>query len=120
MELYNKEVEIDNVEDIEGYFKDCGRELFEGDPYGYETEAYTVVKIEDKYYGVTVEVTMVGERQDYGDKIYHVESIDNIIYKELDYELLKNNFNSRIMNEVKIKENEINTLTKQLILDTIV
>ncbi len=116
MTLYNKDYTLENKEQIEEYFKDSGYNLFyDADPYDYETERTTILKIKDKYYRITIEVTMIGERQDVGEKIYHIDSIDSVTYKEVEYEELVINFNNFILNSISIKENEICTLRKELI-----
>lgn len=110
LKLYNTDYKLDSPEEIEDYFHDCGRDLFETDTYKYATEAYTTIKIGDKYFEVMVEVTMVGEKRDYGDKLYNVESIDQVTYTEIPYAVLKANFNDKIESLIKVKEDEIHTL----------
>jgi hypothetical protein len=69
--------------DIKEYFLDCGRDYFDCGQGYFETEAVLLVKVKNKFYEVTMDAAIVGERQDRGDKLYYVDKITNISYIEI-------------------------------------
>lgn len=91
MEKYLKE-EYDVFEDkrwltdeseIEDYFHDNGYDLFDCGQGYYEDSVTFLIKIKDKFYSVTVNAEVVGHWQDRGDKLYQVERIESVVYKEI-------------------------------------
>lgn len=71
-------------EQIESHFKDDSYDLFDCGQGYYQDEAYVICKIGLKFYGVTIKAEVWGEKQDRGDKLYHVESIENVSWVEID------------------------------------
>ena len=118
IELYNKELTcIENADDIEGAFKsDYGYELFEQNTTDYYTEGSTVIKTgNEQYYEVTVEVSMVGAWQDVGDKLYTIDSIDKVTYKEVEYNDLVSIFNAKLKARANYLEKQAEDLRQQII-----
>lgn len=65
------------------YFKDRGADHFDcGQGYSQE-EADILVKIGDKFYEVHMEAEIEGAKQDRGDRLYWVEKISSVTYKEV-------------------------------------
>ena len=80
---------IENIEylktekDIEDYFKNCyGDYLPCGQGY-YTDKAKVYCKIDEKYYLVYINGDVCSSRQEYGDNLYWIESID-IDYEEIE------------------------------------
>jgi hypothetical protein len=75
--------DLTSLDDIVEYYKDCGYELFDCGQGYYEDEKTIWVKIQDKFYSVSISAEVWGDRQDHGDKLYYVESIKSITYFEI-------------------------------------
>jgi len=119
MDLYDKRFDyIENESDIFSSFLDNGSELFEQNTTDYYECADCIIKLknQEKYYFVKVNVTMIGAKQDVGDKLYIIDSIDEVIYYEVKYDDLVSNFNRSVENKIKSLENEIKVLKGELIL----
>lgn len=70
--------------DIEEYFYANGPDYFDcGEGY-YQDEVGLIVKAEDKFYNVTVSADIDSAKQDRGDRLYWVDRITNVSYKEID------------------------------------
>lgn len=76
-------------EDIEGYFSDNGPEYFDCGQGYYQNEADLLVKVGEKFYDVTIEAEIISAKQDRGDRVYWVDNIANVSYKEIDKPLPK-------------------------------
>lgn len=80
--LIEDKLDLKSSLQIEDYFKNIGRNYFKcGQGYcDYSVELY--VKIGNKYYNVTINANIGSAKQEYGDRLYWVESIESIIYNE--------------------------------------
>lgn len=119
-ELYNKEMDgITSEDQIEDYFKDCGGDLFEQNTTDCSEEESCVIKLDnqDKYYDVTVKVSLVGAWQDVGDKLYTIDTIDSVTYKEVEYNDLMIQFNTNIFNKIEYYKKQIVELENQIMWD---
>ncbi len=65
------------------YFKDCGADHFDCGQGYVQTEADLLVKIGDKFYEVHMEAETGSSKQDRGDRLYWVEGITDVTYKEV-------------------------------------
>jgi len=110
------------VEQIEGFFKDCGYDLFDcGQGYA-QREATAICKIGLKFYEVTIKAEIGSAKQDRGDRLYWVENIDSVDYKEVDKPLPKEktsfNYKITLSDDKKnlldsfLKKNQINFSNK--------
>lgn len=72
------------IDDIESYFKDCGRDFLECGQGFYTDEADLIVKIGDMFYNVHITAEVWGDKQDRGDRLYYVNKITDVTYKEID------------------------------------
>jgi hypothetical protein len=118
MELYDNRFNyIENEEDIIPAFKDDGYDLFEQNTTEYQETEKCIIKLKnkEKYYEVTVNVTMVGSWQDVGDKLYTIDSIDEVTFKEISYEKLVKDFNKKINDKIDSLKREINVLKSKKI-----
>ena len=117
-ELYRKDIELSSPNEIETAFKNnYGYDLF-GERirnYYYYTEGSCIIKIQDKFYKVTVEVTMAGKPHNTGDDLYEIHSIDKVTYVEVDKSEIVNDFNNKIINEIKELNKTIDKLNNLLI-----
>lgn len=119
MNLYDKRFDyIEKESDIVASFKDDGYDLFEQNTTNYYDSESCIIKLknQEKYFEVTVNVTMVGAWQDVGDKLYTIDSIDEITYKEVKYEDLVSSFNNQIKRKILSLKSEIKSLEKELII----
>lgn len=75
---------IEKEEDIIPYFEDDGHLFFDcGEGY-YEDEVDLICKVGNKFYLVEIEAEVYGHWQDRGDKVYKVENITSVKYKEIE------------------------------------
>ena len=70
--------------DIETYFRDDGYDLFDCGQGYYQDEATSICKIEDKFYKVKITAEILSSKQDRGDRLYWVESIESVTYEEIE------------------------------------
>lgn len=105
-------------DDIEEYFKDCDYHELLPCGQGYATEeASLICKIGDKFYHVDIYASTCSAKQDYGDRLFWIESIDKVEWHEIpkpkekekkviEYVMTLNNdqriYLERIMKEAKI------------------
>lgn len=75
--------------EIEDYFKDCGYEYFECGQGYYESCVDIIVKIGNKFYDVTIDAEIGSAKQDRGDRLYWVESIENVTWEQIEKPLPK-------------------------------
>jgi len=74
---------------IEEYFKDNGYDYFDcGQGYS-QNESNAIVKICDKYYSVDLYAEIESAKQDRGDRLYWVEDIERVEYKEIEKPIKK-------------------------------
>lgn len=106
---------LKSVDDIEGYFKEDGYTYFDcGQGYYSESEA-VYIKIDDKYYEVIMTAEIGSQKQDRGDRLYWVEGIKSVTYKELSKEGIDLFFNNAILRQISGYEKEIEKLKSELI-----
>lgn len=75
---------LKDVSDIEDYFEDIARDYMECGQGYYQDEAEFICKIGDKFYEVSVFAEIGSAKQDVGDRLYWIESIEKITYREID------------------------------------
>lgn len=93
---------LQDVSDIEQYFKDDGYDYFDcGQGYSQD-EADVIIHIANKFYLVKMEAEIGSQRQDRGDRLYFVENIVNVEYREIDKPERKTEYIS-----VKVSEDDI-------------
>lgn len=70
---------------IVDYYKDCGSEYFDcGEGY-YEDAATIYIELDSgKIYEVNMEAECEGNKTDYGERIYFVDKITSVTFKEAD------------------------------------
>ena len=70
---------------IVDYYKDCGKEYFDcGEGY-YQSDAIIYIELDSgKIYEVNMEANCEGNKTDYGDRIYFVDEITSVTFKEVD------------------------------------
>lgn len=70
--------------DIESYFKDNSGDLFECGQGYYQEEVDIICKIGDKFYNVNIVAEIGSSKQDRGDRLYWVDDIKCVTYKQID------------------------------------
>ena len=87
IELY--EIKRLQEQDIEAYFKDCGREYFDcGEDY-YQSEVTIYIKLDSgKIFEIDMEANCEGNKSDYGGRFYFVDEITKVSYKEVNESVL--------------------------------
>ena len=70
---------------IVDYYKDCGSEYFDcGEGY-HQDDATIYIELDSgKIYEVNMEANCEGNKTDYGDRIYFVDEITSVTFKEVD------------------------------------
>lgn len=71
-------------EQIENYFKDCGRDYFDCGQGYYQDGHHQIIKIKNKYFMVDIYANIVSAKQDIGERLYWVESIKKVEYNEIE------------------------------------
>lgn len=69
--------------DIKDYFVNCGSEWLDCGQGYYQDEADIIVKVDEKFYEVHIEAEVYSSKQDHGDRLYYVDRITEVIYKEI-------------------------------------
>lgn len=86
------------------YCKDY-TELFDCGQGFYENEKVLIVAIADKFYEVKIHAEIGSAKQDRGDRLYWVEKIDKVEYKEIDKpipkDILEANYSLKLTKEQK-------------------
>lgn len=83
-EVYEDKKWLTDVSDIEDYFKDNGYDYFDcGQGYSQDY-ADVIVHIANKFYLVEMEAEIGSQKQDRGDRLYFIDNIESVIYKEID------------------------------------
>jgi len=77
------------VEQIEDYFKDEYSDLFDCGQGFYQEKASVICKIGGKFYDVLIVAEIGSAKQDRGDRLYWVESIEKVTWKEINKPLPK-------------------------------
>jgi hypothetical protein len=114
---------LKSTEQIEAYFKEDYHDYFDcGQGYCQE-EAELILKIGKKFYAVTLHAEIMSAKQDVGDRLYWVEDIESVEWKEIEKPLPKTRKSSTYIFELSseekslldsfIKENNI-TLIKEI------
>ena len=117
--VWEDENYLKSVDDIEEFFKDFDYDELLPCGQGYATdEASAICKIGDKFYQVEISASICSSKQDYGDRLYWIESIDSVEYYEIEKPLEKKkmkleyivviNDDQRHALEGFMKENKIN------------
>ena len=80
---------LEKEEEIEEYFQDNGSLFFDcGQGYS-ENKVEFITMIENKFYQVNLKAEIESSKQDRGDRLYWVEKITEIIWKEIEKPLPK-------------------------------
>lgn len=101
--------EIIDPAEIVSYFEDCGEEYFDCGQGYYQDEAVVLVRVNYNYYEVCVEALVLGDKQDRGDKLYYVEEITSVKYKQIPMPLPKEQL--KVTFEVTASAEKIRSLT---------
>jgi hypothetical protein len=75
--------------EIADYFKDCGGEFLDCGQGYYEDEKNVICKIGDRFYTVAIHAEIMSAKQDVGDRLYWVDNILGIDFKEIEKPLPK-------------------------------
>lgn len=87
--VFEDEKWLTDAAEIEKYFEDLGREYLDCGQGYYQDEADVICKIGDKFYEVNIVAEIGSAKQDRGDRLYWVESIDKVTYEEIEKPLPK-------------------------------
>lgn len=101
-EVHEDKSYLQDVSDIEDYFKDNGYDYFDCGQGYYQDDADVIVHIANKFYLVTMEAEISSQKQDRGDRLYFVEDIVRVEYREIDKPEKKTEYIS-----IKVNENDI-------------
>ena len=74
---------LTSVDDMQEFFSDDAADYFECGQGYYQDEAEVIVKIDDKFYKVNMLAEICSEKQDRGDRLYFVESVESIQFSEM-------------------------------------
>ena len=109
---------LKNKNQIEDYFKDNGNDWFECGQGFCQDTAELICKIEDKFYRVNIQADIGSSKQEYGDRLYRVDCISKVEYKEINKpqpkEKISITYNLKLTKNKKnllenfMKENNIN------------
>ena len=69
---------------IEDYFRDEAYDLFDCGQGYYQDEASAICCIGDKFYEVIIKAEIESSKQDRGDRLYWVEYVESVTYKEIE------------------------------------
>jgi hypothetical protein len=80
--VYESE-DLTKEEEIKDYFDDIGSEFLDCGQGYYQDEADLICKIGEKFYNVEIKAEIFSSKQDYGDRLYWVDNITSVKYKEI-------------------------------------
>src|SRR5690625_5962062 len=81
---------LKDVSDIEDYFEDIARDYMACGQGYYQDEVDFICNIGDKFYIVDVCAEIGSAKQDVGDRLYWVDSITSVSYREIEKQKPKN------------------------------
>jgi len=76
--------------DIKEYFNDNAFELFDCGQGYYQDEVDLICKVGNKFYSVSIYAEISSSKQDYGERLYWLEEITDVTYKEIEKPKPKN------------------------------
>lgn len=83
-DVFEDEKYLTSEKEIIDYFKDVGRDYFDCGQGYYQDEVDLICKIGNKFYSVTIQAEIMSAKQDVGDRLYWVDYITDVTYKEID------------------------------------
>lgn len=102
--------------DIEKYFMDEGFDLFECGQGYYQQEVDVICFVDGKFYEVHVDADIGSTKEDRGDRLYWVEDIESVKYKEIPRPPQKEREEySFTLNLTKYQKFKIEELIKELV-----
>ncbi len=108
MYIYENDKYLKSTSQIEDYFKEDMYDLFDCGQGYYQEEAKALCKIQEKYYEVILKADVVSEKRDRGDRLYWVEDIESVTWKEIPKPIPKETWYSTY--QMTINEDEKNLL----------
>lgn len=75
---------LTSEESITDYFRECAYDYLDCGQGYYQDEVTKICKINDKFYEVLTTAEIGSSKQDRGDRLYWVESIESVTYKEIE------------------------------------
>jgi len=75
---------LKSTDQIENYFTDVGPDYFECGQGFYNLKQEVIVHIANKFYLVTIHADIGSSKQNVGDRLYWVDCISKVEYKEID------------------------------------
>lgn len=82
-DVYEDERYLTKEENIESFFKDCGRDFLDcGQGYA-EDETTIICKIADNFYKVKIKAELGSSKQEIGDRLYWIENIESVEYEKI-------------------------------------
>lgn len=83
-DVYEDENYLTNENQIKDYFKDEGRDFLECGQGYYQDEENILCKVGDEFYDVHIKADIGSSKQEYGDRLYWIEDISSVDYKEIE------------------------------------
>lgn len=74
---------LTSEEDIVPYFEDNGRDFLDCGQGYYEDQTSIICKVGEKFYEVYITGEIGSSKQDFGDRLYWIEKIEDVEYKEI-------------------------------------
>lgn len=74
---------LTSEEDIVPYFEDNGRDFLDCGQGYYEDQTSIICKVGEKFYEVYITGEIGSSKQDVGDRLYWIEKIEDVEYKEI-------------------------------------
>ena len=82
--VFEDENYLSREEEIEDYFKDCGREWLDCGQGYYQDQVTIICKVGNDFFKVSIEAELGSSKQDYGDRLYWVERIKYVNYEKIE------------------------------------
>ena len=114
-DVYEDENYLTEEKQIESFFKDNGYDFFDCGQGYYQEEAKIICKIGNKFYEVSMNAEIGSEKQDRGDRLYYVDYINNVTYKEIEKPQPKHREQKTyVLNLTSQEQNKIESIFKDL------
>jgi hypothetical protein len=83
-DVFENEHYLTQESEIVEYFTDNGSDFLDCGQGYYQDEAEIICKVSDKFYKVNIKASVVGQKQDVGDRLYWVDEIRSVTYEEIE------------------------------------
>ena len=102
-----------NMKNAQEYYEDNGYDFFECGQGEYQNEAVEFCFVQDAFFKVDIVAEVLSSKQDVGDRLYWVESIESVSFTYYDFEQFKKERKQAKEKLIEKKKAELEALMKE-------